>query len=154
MQFGPSNQNWTFKTCNLVLQETLISIIQNLFTVFSSLGVLYRINIRLSRNWVSTLWTRVLPVFIKVFIYILRFWMIQWFKAISNMVFKRIYLSISYKPYILIKGYFQRFLNHTFHLLTYSVRSDSPQLYFSRILGVRGYFTYIAPVSFFPGYTM
>ena len=35
-------------------QEILISIIQNLFTVFSSLGVFSRINIRLSRNWVST----------------------------------------------------------------------------------------------------
>ena len=35
-------------------QETLISNIQNPFTVFSSLGVLYRIDIRLSRNWVST----------------------------------------------------------------------------------------------------
>ena len=31
----------------------------------------------------------------------------------------------------MIKGYFQRFLNHAFHLLTYSVRSDSPQLFFS-----------------------
>ena len=35
-------------------QQTLISNIQNLFTVFSSLGVLYRIDIRLSRNWVFT----------------------------------------------------------------------------------------------------
>ena len=40
-------------------------------------------------------------------------------------------LPIHYKLYILIKGYFQRFLNHAFHLLTYSVRSDSPQLFFS-----------------------
>ena len=39
-------------------------------------------------------------------------------------------LPIRYKLYILIKGYFQRFLNHAFHLLTYSVRSDSPQLFF------------------------
>ena len=31
----------------------------------------------------------------------------------------------------MIKGYFQRFSNHAFHLLTYSVRSDSPQLFFS-----------------------
>ena len=30
----------------------------------------------------------------------------------------------------MIKGYFQRFSNHAFHLLTYSVRSDSPQLFF------------------------
>ena len=39
-------------------------------------------------------------------------------------------LLICYKYYILIKGYFQRFSNHAFHLLTYSVRSDSPQLFF------------------------
>ena len=42
---------------------------------------------------------------------------------------KEIYYLYAINP-ILIKGYFQRFSNHAFHLLTYSVRSDSPQLFF------------------------
>ena len=52
------------------------------------------------------------------------------FKGILYTVFKRNLFPIRYKLYILIKGYFQRFSNHAFHLLTYSVRSNSPQLFF------------------------
>ena len=53
------------------------------------------------------------------------------FKGIYIRFSKRDLLLISYKHYILIKRYFQRFWNHAFHLLAYSVRSDSPQLFFS-----------------------
>ena len=72
------------------------------------------------------MWNRVLPVFIRsVFLC---------FEVLSKIIYirfsKRDLLLIRYKHYILIKGYFQRFSNHAFHLLTYSVRSDSPQLFF------------------------
>ena len=53
-------------------QEILISIIQNLFTVFSSLGVLCRINIQLSRNWVSTTFSPWNGIFCFLYMYIFR----------------------------------------------------------------------------------